>query len=95
MHRGSEKVHVFQIKYIIIMTKVRAKFSCNSVDHFPFGYKTARFSAIYSEKGENKDFTESTPSGTLEISISGKTKAANFFEPGNLYYLDFTEAPAE
>lgn len=72
--------------------KVRAKFSCNSIEEFAFGSKTAKLTAIYGNEGENKDFTDSTPSGNLEINISGKVPAKDFFNAGKNYYLDFTEA---
>jgi hypothetical protein len=73
------------------MKTVRAKFNCNSVENFSHG-KTAKLNAVYGNEGENKDFTDSTPSGTLEIGINGDVPAADFFEPGKEYYLDFTLA---
>ncbi len=71
---------------------VKAKFVCNSVmDH---GYnKSAKLSTVYSNEGENADFTKATPSGSLEIYIDKDVPASAFFEPGKSYYLTFDEAP--
>lgn len=71
------------------MEKVRAKFTCNSVEHYQYS-KRAKFSAIYGTEGENKDFAKATPSGILEIYIDGGVPASNFFEAGKDYYIDFT-----
>lgn len=73
---------------------VRAKFTCQSVTNYG-GSVSADLMAIYSSTGENKDFTDSTPSGALKISIIKDRPAAAFFEPGKSYYLDFSEAPAQ
>jgi hypothetical protein len=75
------------------MQKVRAKFTCNSVENHAYGGKTAKLTAVYSEEGENKDFAKATPSGQLEINIDQETSAIHFFEPGKDYYLDFSVAP--
>lgn len=72
------------------MSSVIAKFKCYSVDDFEHG-KVAKLNAVLSDKGENKDFVESTPSGKLEITISKDYPASNFFKAGKDYYLDFTE----
>ena len=77
------------------METVRAKFRCDSVESFYGGLKKAKLNAVYGKEGENKDFTDATPSGNLEISIWGNMPASNFFEPGKEYYLDFTEAVKE
>jgi len=75
------------------MEKVRAKFSVNYIEEFP-GQKTIHGNAVYSDKGENKDFAEATPCGKFELSIDKSRPAADFFEVGKEYYLDFKEAPA-
>lgn len=74
------------------MSTVRAKFKCDSVTQFGYGGKEAKMSAVYGQQGENKDFTDATPSGQLSISISKDVPAANFFEPGQEYYLTFEKA---
>lgn len=73
------------------MPKVRAKFKCNSIEENEWD-KRAKFQAVIGTEGENKDFNDATPSGNLEIAIRGDVAAANFFEVGKEYYLDFTAA---
>ena len=76
------------------MQRVRAKFSVNYIEEFP-GQKTIHANAVYSGKGENKDYAEATPSGKLELTIDKTRPAADFFETGKEYYLDFQEAPID
>ena len=71
--------------------KVRAKFKCNSIEQTEWN-KNVVMVVVMGNNGENKDFNDATPSGRLEISIHGDVPAANFFEVGKEYYLDFTEA---
>jgi len=73
------------------MKKVRAKFQCNAITDYGTT-KVAQLGAVYGTEGENKDFTDATPSGDLSISIDKGTPACEFFEPGKQYYLDFTAA---
>lgn len=73
------------------MSKVRAKFKCNSVTDFGYG-KQATFNAICGSEGENADFTNATPAGELKISISKDVPASDFFEPQKDYYLTFEKA---
>jgi hypothetical protein len=70
---------------------VKAKFQCNSIENYQYS-KIAKFSAIYGTEGENKDFTTMTPSGQLNITITGDVPAADFFKPGESYYLEFSKA---
>lgn len=70
--------------------KVRAKFVCESVENFQ-GSKTAKLRAVYGTESENADFTKYTPSGSIEINITEDAPAANVFEPGKNYYVDFTK----
>ena len=51
------------------MEKVRAKFKCTSVTAFENG-KSAKLNAVYGTSEENKDFTQYTPSGELNINIT-------------------------
>lgn len=74
------------------MKKVRAKFSCNSIEDFGWN-KTAKLSAVVDSKGDNADFTKATPNGQLSISISKEVPASDFFEVGKSYFIDFSEAP--
>lgn len=48
---------------------------------------------MYSNEGENKDFTDITPYGELKINIQSDAPAGNFFEPNKHYYLTFEAAP--
>jgi hypothetical protein len=73
------------------MDKVKAKFSCNSVEEFQTS-KEAKLTAIYGTEGENADFTNSTPSGNIVINIDKSASASNFFIPGQDYYLEFSKA---
>ena len=66
---------------------------CNSVKIFQ-GSIEVQLTAVYSTTGENKDFTDATPSGSLTMSIIKDKPAASAFEPGKSYYVDFSEAPA-
>jgi len=73
------------------MQKVRAKFTCESVEQFTWG-KVVKLRAIYGTEGENKDFAEATPNGQMEVTINPGLPAYEFFAPGNDFYLDFTPA---
>lgn len=75
------------------MSKVKAKFSCNSITYDGYG-KTVKFSAVYDKEGENADFAKATPSGMVEMRIDKDVAASEFFEPTKRYYLTFEEAPA-
>lgn len=71
-------------------TMVRAKFVCNSVEVYTES-KKAKLSAVYSnDTQENADFTKYTPSGNIEILITNEAKAAEYFIPGEQYYVDFS-----
>lgn len=71
--------------------KVRAKFFCHAVFKNDDN-QTAHLMAVYGNKGENADFTRSTPAGSLSITIDKDVPAAGFFEQGKSYYLDFSQA---
>jgi hypothetical protein len=73
------------------MKTVRAKFRCTSVQDFGWN-KTANFSAVAANQGENADFAKATPSGQLSINIDGDVPASQFFEPKKEYYLTFEAA---
>lgn len=72
-------------------TTIKAKFKCHSVEANEFN-KRAKMSAVYGKEGENADFCKATPSGNLEISVDKETPAAEFFTPGQEYYLTFQKA---
>lgn len=71
----------------------RAKFLCNSVRKFAdwhdktrFMYE-AEFSAVTSGSEENKQFFAFTPSGSVKLA----TYKEDRFQPGQEYFLDFSE----
>jgi hypothetical protein len=74
------------------MSTVKAKFTCGSIVDLGH-YISASFYAVYSNTGENVDYSKATPNGNLNITIDKETKAAEFFERGKTYYLTFEEAP--
>ena len=75
------------------MKTVRAKFICNGVtDHPDHQQKLVSFTPVVSGSEENKSFAKYTPAGSAELNISYDTEAANFFEDGQEYYLDFSKA---
>ncbi len=73
--------------------KVRAKFRCNSVEDFGSS-KSVKLSPVYpgeNASDEDKAFWDSTPSGTLQMSVT-RPPVGDFFKPNALYYLDFEAA---
>ena len=70
--------------------KVRCKFVCESVTNFE-GSKDAKLRAVYSDQGENADFTKYTPGGSITVTITNDAPADGVFVPGKNYYVDFTE----
>ena len=49
---------------------------------------------VYATEGPNKVWSESTPSGAIQLYITNKA-AWGKFVAGNEYFVDFTEAPKE
>lgn len=74
--------------------RVRAKFECISITDFG-NAEEIKMRAVYSDKGENKAFTEATPSGEFSIRIDRDAPAFGKYKVGQHYYLDITEAPSE
>ena len=72
--------------------KVKAKFHCVSVNANENSTEV-RLSAVTGIGDDNKDFTDTTPSGELILGILAGAPASNFFKPGNDYYLEFEQAP--
>lgn len=73
--------------------KVRAKFQCDEVAKTAWSGTRVKMSAVYSDEGENKDFTDASPMGEFEIHISDGYPAADYFTPGKEYYFDIHKAP--
>jgi hypothetical protein len=76
------------------MNKLRAKFSCTSVEPDPHG-ELVKLSAVHGtddkDNEENNQFSEATPAGEHEMYVSNPD-ARGFFKTGVNYHLDFTEA---
>lgn len=76
---------------------VQAKMKCNTVEvkDYGHGYKQNRvdLGAVCSQTGENKAFTDATPSGGCWMNITTGYPALDFFEPGAEYYVMFTKVP--
>lgn len=72
---------------------VRAKFVCSQVTRFahPGNVQVVLNPVMDSRTPENKAFWDATPNGRLEMTITN-VAAADQFEPGKSYYLDFTPA---
>jgi hypothetical protein len=75
--------------------QVRAKFYCSYKIPGYGGQVTVGLSAVYSPnpESENKAFSDSTPSGQINIVIAPGKPALDAFEIGKEYFVDFTEAP--
>ena len=75
---------------------VRAKVRCNSKSPAsgPGTATSLSFGAVFSDDpaSENKAFSDATPSLSLSMSIADGKPAADQFEQGKEYYLDFTPA---
>ena len=71
---------------------IRAKFVCSSLIPSYSNTTTVGLSAVYSSDptSENKAFSDSTPSGQINISIANDKPALTAFEIGKSYYVDFT-----
>lgn len=75
---------------------VRAKFKVNEIRRHQYGtdeMQTIAMTPVYCDKegSENHEFWNATPQGKVELGVIN-LKAANFFELGKEYYLDFTPA---
>ena len=76
---------------------VRAKVLCTQITPNEVGgHSTLYFSAVYSgdPDSENAAFTDATPSLNLSMTIAPNKPAAQLFEQGQEYYLDFTRVAA-
>ncbi len=75
---------------------VRAKMQVSAIETVRSTYSVqhkVKMGAICSNVGENKAFTDATPSGECWMNIADGFPAASFFKPGKNYYVTFTEAP--
>lgn len=79
------------------MERVRAKFNVCNLLKDQYGNVVVKLYAVYAgdeSSPENESFSNSTPSGNVELFITNPA-AADFFEKltGKYVYLDFTPAP--
>lgn len=79
------------------MEKVRAKFTVRNILKDQYGTSVVKLYAVCKgdeSSPENESFSNSTPSGNVELMITNPA-AGDFFEKlaGKYVYLDFTEAP--
>lgn len=74
------------------MGNVRAKVRCNSRNETPGSGTSLSFSAVTDGSEENKSFSDATPNLSLNMTISPGKPAADSFEQGKEYYLDFSPA---
>lgn len=79
------------------MEAVVAKMQCSAVESTKYNptyvQHKVRLGAVCGREGENKDFSDATPSGECWMQISEGRPALAFFQPGKKYYVTFTEAP--
>lgn len=78
------------------LTAVRAKMNCNSVESTKYGptytQHRVKLGAVCGDNGEDKSYSDATPSGECCLQISDGRPALGFFKPGKKYYVTFTEA---
>lgn len=70
--------------------KVRAKFKVSSKTEFESGKKVELY-AVHSGSKENEEFFKYTPSARIELQTINE-EAANKFNVGKEYYVDFSAA---
>ena len=72
------------------MATTRAKFTVSAITEYTGGAKKIELMPVTSGSEENKSFWEYTPSGKIELNLSGKSIAS--FTIGKSYYVDFSES---
>lgn len=78
----------------VSLSSVRAKFIVTKVEVYQPTSRLIAMKPVYSQDPthENKAFWDATPNGELTMTINNPT-AAEFFRPGEEYYIDFSPAP--
>lgn len=71
---------------------VTAKFQVQSITEHSWNQKskTVKLQAVYGNSGENKSWSEATPSGTIEMMITNPA-ALEQFKLGAEVYITFTD----
>lgn len=76
---------------------VVAKMACNSVETTKYSetytQHKVKLGAVCGNSGENKAFTDYTPSGECWMQIADGAPALSFFKPSKKYYVTFEDAP--
>ncbi len=72
------------------LTSVRALFKVNEVSRLDYGLTKVKMSAIFGKDGESETFAKASPGGSFEVYIANEMPAAQFFNPGDEMYMDFT-----
>lgn len=73
---------------------VRGKFVVDSVTAWKSGQKEVSLSAVTGNKDgvpEDKSYARYTPNGSIKLTVDNPP-AAEQFQPGKVFYVDFTEA---
>lgn len=72
---------------------IRSKFQCQNAIHSADSQQTeVSLFPVVDGSEENKSFAKYTPAGNVNLTISDETKAANYFNPGDEFFVDFTRA---
>jgi len=74
------------------MSKIRTKFRCEQVTRTAYG-DVIGFMVVNQGSEENKVFGKNTPSGEIQMRVEKDSEAYGEFEPGQEFYVDFSEAP--
>jgi len=67
---------------------VKAKFRVSKVTRHAHGFDEVVLEPHYEDSGPNKSWSEATPSGKIEMTITNQT-AVDYFEAGVEYLIDF------
>lgn len=74
---------------------IKAKFTVESVTKHSWGDEAVRLQPVYEGATQNaeedKHFSEATPSGSIELTISNKSVHGHFV-PGEAHYVTFEKA---
>ncbi len=70
---------------------IRAKMMCQAAAEDDFGNEQVTLYAVYDDGKANKSWSEATPAGNLDLTISNPA-AKGKFEVGKEYYIDVTPA---
>jgi hypothetical protein len=69
---------------------VRAKMEVTSITKWK-GQDQVKFNCVYTGTPEDNTFSQATPAGNAELTVSNPS-LLGFFQPGDKFYLDFTKA---